>query len=98
MPIADDLIKTEIKTDAASRLLAVGLDGSGGVYLEISDDSGLTRKLWPGGEVRQLICEADDDPPTVAALHDGTLVICATQSGATKTFISRDDGEHWEGL
>lgn len=97
MPLADDLTKAEIKSDAAGRVLAVGLAG-GWAYLEISEDAGATPRPWPDGAVRQPVCAADEEPPTLEVFHDGTLIVCATQSGLVRTFLSRDDGEHWEGL
>lgn len=94
--LADDLTKAQI-CERDGILYAVGLAG-GYAYFEWSQDAGATKAAFPDGTTAKLITPepTDDEQPAIEALQTGEIVVALTQAGLVKTYITRDEGEHWE--
>jgi hypothetical protein len=93
--LADDLSKVQL-CERDGLLYGVGL-ADGYAYLEWSQDQGATKGGFADGSTRKLISAepADEDQPALVALQTGELVAALTQDGAVKTYVTRDEGEHW---
>ena len=93
--LADDLSKAQI-CERDGILYAVGLAG-GYACFEWSQDSGATKALFPDGTAAKLVSPepADDEQPAIEALQTGEIVVAVTQQGAVRTYVTRDEGEHW---
>ena len=96
--LADDLMKAQI-CERDGLVYAVGLS-EGYAWFEWSQDSGATKAALPDGSTAKLISPevADDDQPAIEALQTGEIVVALAQDGMVKTYVTRDEGEHWEPL
>jgi len=94
--LADDLTKAQI-CERDGLVYAAGLSG-GYAYFEWSQDSGATKASFPDASTAKLISAepADDEQPAIEALQTGEIVVALAQSGVVKTYVTRDEGEHWE--
>ncbi len=93
--LADDLLKAQI-CERDGLVYAAGLSG-GCAWFEWSQDSGATKAAFPDGSTAKLISAepAEDDQPAIEALQTGEIVVAVAQDGVVKTYVSRDEGEHW---
>jgi hypothetical protein len=93
--LASDLQKAQI-CERNGLVYAAGL-AEGYAWFEWSQDSGASQALFPDGSSRQLISPepADDEQPAIAALQTGEIVVALVQDGLVKTYLTRDEGEHW---
>jgi len=94
--LADDLLKAQI-CERDGLVYAVGLS-QGYAYFEWSQDSGATKAAFPDGSTARLISPepADDDQPAIEALQTGEIVVALAQDGLVRTYVTRDEGQHWE--
>ena len=94
--LADDLAKAQV-CERDGILYAAGVAGEQ-VRFEWSQDSGATKAPFPDGSTSKLVSAepADDDQPAIEALQTGEIVVACTQSGKVRTYVTRDEGEHWE--
>jgi len=96
--LADDLAKAQI-CERDGLIYAAGLAG-GRAWFEWSQDSGATKASFPDGSTAKLISAepVEDDQPAIEALQTGEIVVALTQDGLVTTYVTRDEGEHWEPL
>jgi hypothetical protein len=93
--LADDLTKAQI-CERDGLLYAAGLS-DGQAYFEWSQDSGATKAAFADGSTAKLIsAEAcDDEQPAIEVLQTGEIVVALAQNVLVKTYVTRDQGEHW---
>jgi len=94
--LADDLVRAQI-CERDGLIYAAGLAG-GYAWFEWSQDSGATRASFPDGSTAKPISAepVEDDQPAIEALQTGEIVAALAQDGRVKTYVTRDEGEHWE--
>ncbi|MBM3498120.1 MAG: hypothetical protein FJX74_05560 [Armatimonadetes bacterium] len=94
--LADDLLRAQI-CERDGLVYAVGL-ADGHAWFEWSHDSGATKAAFPDGSTAKRITlePVEDDQPALEALQTGEIVVALTQEGLVKTYVTRDEGEHWE--
>ena len=94
--LADDLAKAQL-CERHGLVYAVGL-AEGYAWCEWSQDSGATKAFFPDGSTAKPVSlePADDDQPAIEVLQTGEIVVALSQEGGVKTYVSRDEGEHWE--
>ncbi len=94
--LADDLAKAQV-CERDGLLYAVGL-GNGYARFEWSQDGGATKALFPDGSTSKLVSPdpVDDEQPALETLETGEIVVACTQAGTVRTYVTRDEGEHWE--
>jgi hypothetical protein len=94
--LADDLAKAQI-CERDGILYAAGLS-DGRVRFEWSQDEGGTKAFFPDGSTSKLVSPdpADDEQPAIEALQTGEIAVACTQDGKVRTYVTRDEGEHWE--
>jgi len=95
MVLADDLAKAQV-CERDGILYAAGL-GNGTAYFEWSQDGGATKASFPDSSTRQPVSSelVDDEQPAIEALQTGEIVVACTQGGRVRTYVTRDEGEHW---
>jgi len=93
--LADDLTKAQI-CERDGLVYAAGLS-DGSAWFEWSQDSGATKAPFGDGSTAKLISaeSADDEQPAIEVLQTGEIVVALTQGGLVKTYVTRDQGEHW---
>ena len=71
----------------------------GSVWIEYSMDGGLSQAVWISGGTRRQIIEAPaGTAPALEGLTTGDLVAAVNIDEVLTVWLSRDQGEHWEGV
>ena len=93
--LADDLAKAQV-CERDGILYAAGL-ADGYAYFEWSYDSGANKAAFPDGTTAQLISTefVENEQPAIEALQTGEIVVAVSQDDAVRTYVTRDEGEHW---
>jgi len=93
--LADDLAKAQV-CERDGILYAAGL-ADGYAYFEWSYDSGAGKAPFPDGSTRCLISPqpVENEQPAIEALQTGEIVVAVSQDDAVRTYVTRDEGEHW---
>jgi hypothetical protein len=94
--LADDLAKAQI-CERDGLLYAAGL-AEGRVWFEWSQNGGATKAPFPDGSTSRPVTSetVDDEQPAIEALETGEIVVACSQSDKVRTYVTRDEGEHWE--